>query len=143
MPQTCDTHPFIETFRMIWKEPTLDGLMASLRDDVVLIQPLSAPLEGKAAARLAFRRILHQFPGLRGEVKGGLGQGPLVFIDWTMIAPVGGREIAIPVIDKFTLQGDMVKERVAYFDPTPVSRAVMRSPASLVRSVTARFIRRG
>lgn len=143
MPNADKAHPFISTFGDIWADPTLDGLMSSLRDDVRLVQPLSAPLEGKAAARLAFKRILHQFPGLRGEVKGGLGEGSLVFIDWAMIAPVGGREIAIPVIDKFTLQDDMVKERVAYFDPTPVSRAVLRSPSSLMRSVTAQFIRRG
>lgn len=143
MPHPASAHPFIETFRGIWAAPTLDGLMSTLREDVRLIQPLSPVLEGKPAARLAFRRILHQFPGLRGEVKGGLGEGNLVFIDWIMIAPVGGHDIRIPVIDKFTLQDGMVKERVAYFDPAPVSRAVMRSPSSLVRSVTARFIRRG
>lgn len=139
----ANQHPFIETFRDIWAAPTLDGLMSSLRDDVVLIQPLSHPLEGKTAARLAFRRILHQFPGLRGEVAGGLGDGNLVFVDWTMIAPIGGRDVRIPVIDKFTLQDDMVKERVAYFDPSPVRQAVMRSPSALRRSVTAQFIRRG
>ncbi len=143
MTPPLPAHPFVDTFRSIWADPTLDGLMSTLRDDVVLIQPLSPVLNGKDAARLAFRRILHQFPGLRGEVAGGLGDGNLVFIDWTMIAPIGGRDIRIPVIDKFTLQDGMVTERVAYFDPTPVTRAVMRSPSTLLRSAAAQFIRRG
>ncbi|MCE7998500.1 MAG: nuclear transport factor 2 family protein [Rhodobiaceae bacterium] len=126
-------HPFIQEFREIWANPTLDDLMAPLREDVTLIQPLSKPLQGKQAARKAFRKILTRFPGLQGDVHGGLGNDDLVFIDWTMVVPIGRGEQRLPVIDKVTLIDGRVKERIAYFDPSPLFGPIARSPRTLAR----------
>lgn len=136
--QTSD-HPFIQQFRDVWSNPTLDDLMAPLREDVTLIQPLSAALNGKQAARKAFRKILTRFPGLQGEVHGGLGNGEHVFIDWTMIVPIGRGEQRLPVIDKVTLIDGLVKERVAYFDPSPLFGPIARSPKTLGRHLLSAF----
>ncbi len=134
-----DQHPFIQTFRDIWSRPTLDDLMAPLCEDVTLIQPLSKPLYGKTAARSAFRKILTRFPGLLGDVHGGQGSGDIVFIDWTMVVPVGRNEHRLPVIDKVTLQEGLVKERVAYFDPSSLFGPIARSPRTLARHLVAVF----
>jgi len=142
MPHTAPTeHPFIDSFREAWREPTLDTLMAPLRDDVTLIQPLSPPLVGKETARRAFRRILFRFPGMRGEIHGGLGEGSLVMIDWTMIVPIGRHEIRLPVIDKFILKDGMVEARVAYFDPTPLIGPLLRSPRALARHAVSGLLK--
>jgi len=140
-------HPFIDQFAAAWAAPTLDSLMAPLREDVTLIQPLSPPLRGKPAAMRAFRRILAQYPGLRGDVHGGLGEDSVVLIDWTMKVPVGRRVLDIPVIDRFDLHdasvpsGDgVVMKRVAYFDPTPILRATLTSPVSWARQLRAAFM---
>lgn len=133
-------HPFIQEFREIWNNPTLDDLMAPLREDVTLIQPLSEPLHGKDAARKAFRKILVQFPGLQGDVHGGLGAGDLIFIDWTMIVPIGRGEQRLPVTDKVILEDGLVKERTAYFDPSPLFGPIARSPKTLGRHLLAAFL---
>jgi SnoaL-like protein len=132
-------HPFIEVFRDAWRTPSIDTLMAPLRDDVRLIQPLSKPLESKTQARRAFRQILFRFPGLKGEVHGGLGDGDTVLIDWTLIVPVGRREIQVPTIDKVKLCDGQVKERIAYFDPLPLIGPISRRPTMLSRFLISSF----
>ncbi len=132
-------HPFIQQFREVWSNPTLEDLMAPLHEDVLLIQPLSEPLHGKKAARRAFRKILTRFPGTQGDVHGGSGSDNLVFIDWTMIVPIGRSEQRLPVIDKVLLENGLVKERVAYFDPSPLFGPIARSPRTLARHVLAAF----
>ena len=142
MPHIAPTeHPFIDAFRDVWREPTLDILMSLLREDVTLIQPLSPTLTGKKHARQAFRRILFRFPGMRGEINGGLGEDTQVMIDWTMIVPIGRHEIRLPVIDKVTLEDERVKLRVAYFDPTPLIGPLLRSPRALARHAASGLLR--
>jgi hypothetical protein len=132
-------HPFIQSFREVWTNPTLDDLMAPLCDDVTLIQPLAPPLHGKNAARKAFRKILTRFPGMQGDVHGGLGSDNLVFIDWTMIVPIGRGEQRISVIDKVILEDGLVRERIAYFDPSPLFGPIARSPKTLGRHLLSAF----
>lgn len=134
-------HPFVNEFRVAWQEPTIDSLMAPLHDDVKLIQPLSPPLIGKPAASLAFRRILHRFPGIKGVVYGGAMINQVLMIEWTMIMPVGGTELCIPIIDRIELEADQVKHRIAYFDPLPVMSRVALSPSALLRHFTSLRIR--
>jgi len=134
-----DAHPFIQKFRQVWENPSLDDLMAPLREDVTLIQPLAQPLHGKKVARKAFRKILMRFPGMRGDVHGGLGSDNLIFIDWTMIVPIGRSEQRLSVIDKVTLEDGLVKERTAYFDPSPLFGPISRSPKTLGRHLLSAF----
>ncbi len=64
MPHTApNEHPFIDSFREAWRDPTLDTLMAPLRDDVTLIQPLSPPLIGPLlrSPRALTRHVLSGF----------------------------------------------------------------------------------
>lgn len=136
-------HPFIGQFREAWARATLDALMAPLRDDVTLIQPMSKPIVGKAAATNEFRRVLYRFPGMRGENISGLGQGNLVLIDWTMVLPVGAKTIRVPIVDKVLLEDGLVKKRTAYFDPTLVSGPLLRSPTSLLRHLKSQFLNVG
>lgn len=133
-------HPFIGQFREAWACATLDALMAPLRDDVTLIQPMSKPIVGKLAATNEFRRVLYRLPGMRGEDISGLGQGDLVLIDWTMVVPIGAKTIRVPIVDKVLLEGGLVKKRTAYFDPTLVSRPLLRSPSSLLRHLKSQFL---
>lgn len=139
-------HPFIQHFADAWRGPSLESLMAPLREDVTLIQPMSRPLVGKPAASKAFRRILAQYPGLSGDVHGGMGEGSLVMIDWTMKVPIGGKVLSIPVIDRFVLADDgtqfqtgkdIVVQRTAYFDPLPILKATMSSPSAWLHQIKA------
>ena len=124
------SHPFVAIFAEAWAEPSLDSLMAPLRDDVMLVQPLS----GKKAARAAFAKILYRFPGLRGEVRGGAsGDDGILFIDWTMFVSVGSRTLAVPVVDRFEFAENAVKRRDAFFDHLPILTAVATSPVTLIR----------
>ena len=125
---------FPEIFAAAWANPTLDSLMAPLRDEVVLVQPLSRDLFGKAEARKTFAKTLKRFPGVCGTVHGHAISDDLhLYIDWTLRAPIGGRMIAVPIIDKFWFLDGLVSKRIAYFDPAPIIKATLKSPRQWLR----------
>jgi len=133
---------FAQKFADVWRTPTLDSLTRLLAEDVQLIQPLSAPINGKTQVRRAFRRILFRFTGIRGEVRQGFDHGTTQLVDWTMIVPVGRKEYEIPVIDLFTLNEDgLVQKRIAYFDPTPLQGPILRSPRIWARTLISNFFK--
>ena len=59
---------FVEKFIDYWAAPAAERMPEILTNDVVLIQPLSYPMEGLAAAQDEFRRLFQWIPDLRGEI---------------------------------------------------------------------------
>ena len=128
------SHPFVAIFAEAWAEPSLDSLMAPLRDDVILVQPLSGTFVRQESGTRRFRKDSLRFPGLRGEVRGGAsGDDGILFIDWTMFVSVGSRTLAVPVVDRFEFAENAVKRRDAFFDHLPILTAVATSPVTLIR----------
>ena len=58
--------------------------------------------------------------------------------DLVLRQPLGGRPIEWPVVDRFVLHDGLATERVSYFDPTPLLRAVLTRPTSWWRLVRSR-----
>lgn len=132
---------FVEGFRAFWRAPTLDGLDALLAPDVVLIQPLSRPMRGLAAAKAGFARIFALIPDLHAEVDGWAASDDTLFIDFRLIGTLGGRPIAWPAVDRFRLPGPLATERVSYFDALPLLGALAGRPSSWGRLLRSGIVR--
>lgn len=137
---------FVDRFADFWKNPSPERLSELLHPDVLLTQPLSAPMRGLKAAEDEFRRIWQWLPDLRADVDRWSGADELVFIEFRLHAHAGRKLIEWPNLDRFFLQGDKAIARMNYFDPLAVLRQLPPSPAVWLRwwrSGTARPWRSG
>jgi hypothetical protein len=130
---------FVDRFRRYWAAPSLGGFDTALAEDVVLVQPLSPKMHGLAEVRAGFAPIFAWLPDLHGEVDRWSAEGNVVFIEFRLIATIGGRPFEWPVLDRFVLRDDgEATERVTYFDPLPLVLATVGRPSGWWR-----FLRSG
>ncbi len=121
---------FVQRFAEFWADPSPEKMGALLTPDVVLIQPLSAPMHGLDAARTEFGRLFAWLPDLRATVDAWGASGPDLFIEFRLAATVGGRRVEWPVVDRFVLRGDKAVKRVTYFDALPLLLRVLVTPSA-------------
>lgn len=124
---------WVEAFAEGWRAPeSLEAFAAHFEpwftEDVRMIQPQLPTSVGKEAFRETFRPAFEMIPDLHATVRGWAAEGETVFIEFTLEGTLGGREVTAPAVDRFKLRDGMVAERVAYFDPAPMLRAVATSP---------------
>ena len=119
---------FVKRFADFWADPSPEKMSALLTPDVVLIQPLSAPMHGLEAAQAEFRKLFAWLPDLRATVDGWGGNGSNLFIEFRLHATVGGRRLEWPVVDRFVLRGDKAEKRVSYFDALPLLLRLLATP---------------
>jgi ketosteroid isomerase-like protein len=124
---------FTQTFSEVWRAPDLDKHEAVWSDDIVLIQPMSAPMRGKKARRAGFERIFKLIPDLTAEVH-SFGHGEKqVFIEFTLSGTYGGKPIAWRAVDRFTFTDGLIAERVSFFDAVPLVLTLLRRPRGWAR----------
>ncbi|WP_063823064.1 nuclear transport factor 2 family protein [Amycolatopsis regifaucium] len=100
-----------------------------MHPDIVLTQPLTAPVRGMAAAREEFRRIWRLLPDLRVQVDRWRGDSEMVFIELRPRAHVTRDLIEWPAIDRIVLRDGKAIERMTYFDPLPLLPAILKHPS--------------
>jgi len=102
-----------------------------LTDDVVLIQPLSYPMEGLAAAQEEFGRLFAWIPDLRGETTHWSGDGDTLFIEHTLTGTLGrNTQLQWPMVDRMVLAGDKASKRIVYFDTGPLIWFLIKTPSA-------------
>jgi SnoaL-like domain len=121
---------FVQRFAAFWADPSPEKMLTLLTPNVVLIQPLSAPMHGLDAAQADFRKLFAWLPDLRAAVDAWGVRGDALFIEFRLSATVGGRRVEWPVVDRFVLRGDKASRRVTYFDALPLLLAVLRAPGA-------------
>jgi hypothetical protein len=109
---------FVRRFSEFWTDPSPEKMGALLTPDVTLIQPLSPPMRGLEAAHAEFGKLFAWLPDLRS------------FIEFRLMATVGGKRLEWPVVDRFVLRGDKAEKRVTYFDAMPLVPELLRSPSA-------------
>ena len=122
---------FVEKFRAFWVDPSAERMAGFLTDDVVLIQPLSYPMEGLAAAQEEFRRLFQWIPDLRGETTHWGGEGDTLFIEHTLTGTLGrNTKLQWPMVDRLVLVGDKASKRIVYFDTGPLIWLLIKTPSA-------------
>jgi hypothetical protein len=71
-------------FADAWARPAVDRFLALLAPDVRLLQPVTPPLVGHAAARREFGRLLAFLPDLRGTVDAWAACGDTLLVAWRL-----------------------------------------------------------
>lgn len=133
-PRTAEE--WVAEFIAGWRDPSDPEAFANhfervCTDDVRMIQPQLPTMVGKAAFREGFvRPTFALIPDLHAVVHDWAVNeaGELVFINFTLAGTLGGKPISWPCIDRIVLRDGLACERRAYFDPTPLLRAVLTRP---------------
>ncbi len=93
--------------------------------------------------RLVVEPLFTLAPDIRAEVDGWAAQGEVIYIAITLRATIGGRPFSWRAIDQVTLHDGVAVQRVSYFDPAPLLRAIVTRPRSWPRFLHAqRLVRR-
>jgi len=132
---------WVEHFAAGWRAPTdadsfCDHFEPVLSDRIRLVQPQMPVMVGKVAFREQFARPLFDLlDDVRGTVgawaEAGDADGPVLLIELTIRAKVGGRAVTMHTVDRITLDEDgRAVERVATLDPLELLAAIARSPRS-------------
>jgi hypothetical protein len=121
---------WVACFIDLWSAPAknVERFMDVLSPEIRLIAP-GVPLTiGHEAGRRAFRRVFKALPDMRGDVLRWSATGDTLFIEMTFSATIGRRPVTWSNTDRFKFKNGAAVERVAYFDPTPVRLAFLKSP---------------
>jgi ketosteroid isomerase-like protein len=135
---TMTNADFVDGFRRFWAAPSLDGFAELLAPDVQLVQPLAPTMRGLEEVRRGFEPIFAWLPDLHGEVDRWSANGDVVYIEFRLIATIGGKPFSWPVVDRFTRGAEgKATERVSYYDPMPLLAAALARPAGWGRLWTS------
>lgn len=124
-----ESEQFVANFIDFWNDPSPQRIPEILHPDVVLTQPLAAPMRGIAAAQQEFRRIWRFLPDLRAQVDRWRGDADVVFIELRLRTHVRRDLIEWPNIDRFVLRDGKAIERMNYFDPLPLLPTILKHPS--------------
>jgi hypothetical protein len=91
-------------FQEAWADPTPESLIKLLHRETVLYQPHLPPIRGIGNALREFQLFLEWLPRFRGEVHGFVGEHNVLFIEWTMLFPLGRKDLRVRAIDRITLR---------------------------------------
>jgi hypothetical protein len=124
-----DPEEFVTKFTDFWRNPSPHRLTELLHPDVVLVQPLAAPMIGIEAAQAEFRRFCYCLPGLSAQVDSWCSRGDLVFIEFRLRARIGGAVAEWPNVNRLILREGKAIERATYFDPLAILPTLLRHPS--------------
>ncbi|WP_369805160.1 nuclear transport factor 2 family protein [Mycobacterium sp. IS-836] len=127
--KNSDPEEFVARFADFWSNPSPQRLPELLHADVVLLQPLAAPMVGIHAAQADFRRIWCCLPDLRAHVDRWCGEGDLLFIEFRLHARIASSVVEWSNVNRLLLRDGRAIERVTYFDPLAILPALLRHPS--------------
>lgn len=132
---------WVAAFADLWTAGArhVDRFMDIFDPGIVLIAPGFPPSRGYAEGLAAFRRTFRAFPDLTGEVVRWSAYGDVLFVEMTFRATVGGRRLKWHNVDRFLIRDGAVVERVAYFNPSSVRRAMLSGPAGFAQMLRLRL----
>ncbi|MBA3673834.1 MAG: nuclear transport factor 2 family protein [Chitinophagaceae bacterium] len=135
---TDNAETMLRQFAECWKQPSANRLGRLLHEEVILKQPNHPTIHGRNEAESYFSSLLQFVPGLHGEVDGGISKDNILFIEWKMLFPIGTNVVVIKAVDKIIIKEDLIFERTAYFDPSKLIRATLKTPSTWRRYIRFR-----
>jgi len=125
-----ETQAVVERFAFAWANPQLERFMELLHPDVLLLQPVTRPIRGRAAARAEFSRLLRWLPDLRGTVDQSAVRDAVALIAWRLAFTLGRQPYELRIIDRLVVSDGLIREREAYYDSLRLMLALLRRPRS-------------
>lgn len=134
---------FVSRFTELWASPNgrAEPFGVLLSPDVRLIAPMTPTTNTRATGLRALQKVFDAAPDLRADVLGWSARENVVFIEMRFTATLGGRTVSWYNVDRFRFdEAGAAIERVAYFDPSTLRRALLRSPSGWLQA--AKLLRR-
>lgn len=134
-----DAETWVRGFEEGWRSPDgPDGLARHfgpmVDPDVRLIQPQMPLLVGREGLLEGFAKPLFALiPDVHAVVEDWAVRGDVAFIEIRLEGTLGGKPIALRVVDRITLRDGVAVERGSYTDPLPLLAAVLRRPRAWPR----------
>jgi ketosteroid isomerase-like protein len=119
----------IEGFTQAWARPRVDDFIALLHPEVTLLQPVTAPIHGRDAARGEFTRLLRWLPDLEGVVDHSSADGDVVLISWRLRFTLG-RPYELRIVDRIVVADGLIREREAYYDSLGFMMTLLQRPSA-------------
>ncbi|MBM4267226.1 MAG: nuclear transport factor 2 family protein [Deltaproteobacteria bacterium] len=117
-------------FAAAWASPELDRFIALLHPNVRLLQPVTKPIVGRAAAREEFAKLLAWLPDLRGTVDRTALDRETLLISWRLRFTLGRAPYELRTVDRIVVEGGLIREREAYYDSLALMLALLARPSS-------------
>jgi hypothetical protein len=135
MQATVSSAAFVDRFAAAWSSRDADQLGTLLHPEVVLEGPLMPVLRGRAMAVRALGQFLKVIPDLQITIHDSMVRDNVVFIAFGFAGTVGRRRVEWHLVDRIELEDGLVRARMTYFDPRPLTRAMALRPATWWRLV--------
>lgn len=129
-PRRAELRAVAEGFAAAWANPQLDRFIELLHPDVRLLQPVTRPIVGRAAARQEFARLLAWLPDLRGAVDRTAMHQDTLLIAWRLRFTLGNGPYELRIIDRIVVADALIREREAYYDSLALMIELMRRPSA-------------
>lgn len=126
----ADTLRVVEQFTRAWASPRVERFVELLHPEVRLLQPVTAPILGREAARVEFGRLLRWLPDLRGTVDQSAVHADLALIAWRLAFTLGGHPFELRIVDRIVVAEGLIREREAYYDSLGFMIALLRRPTA-------------
>jgi ketosteroid isomerase-like protein len=123
-----ETQAVVERFTFAWAHPCVDGFVELLHPDVLLLQPVTRPIRGRAAARAEFTRLLRWLPDLCGTVDQTAVRDAVALIAWRLAFTLGRRPYELRIVDRLVVSDGLIREREAYYDSLRLMLDLIRRP---------------
>ena len=131
----------MRAFGDFWSAPTPERFRALMHPEAHLVQPLAPDAHWHRRRRGVVqpppRPLL---PDIRITVRSWGGTAEALFIEWTAHATFGGKAwVRWDAVDRFRLEGGLVRERVAHFDALPLVATILARPAGWLHALRTRL----
>lgn len=134
---------WVGKFAELWHggRDRLDDFMRIFAVEIVLSAPGLRTTHGHAAGREAFRRTFEVFPDMKATVGDWACAPRVLFVEIEFAATIGGKSVRWRGVDRFRIEQGAVVERIAFFNPLRVRRALLANPrgwAQMLRLIRSR-----
>ena len=117
-------------FAAAWAAPQLDRFIDLLHPNVTLLQPVTKPIRGRAAAREEFARLLAWLPDLCGTVDRIAIVDDTLLIAWRLRFSLGASPYELRIVDRIVVADGLILEREAYYDSLGLMIALLARPSA-------------
>jgi limonene-1,2-epoxide hydrolase len=134
---------WVEFFQRGWSLPKPDGFAQHfspwIHPDIVATQPMMPAVRGRAAFEQMFGQVFALLPDFSLTVLDWAARGDWIHMRSRCRCSIGARQLEFEVCDVLRLSEGLMIERHAYFDPSPLQKAVLLQPRVWPRAMASRW----
>jgi ketosteroid isomerase-like protein len=114
---------FLQPYAENWSAPQPERFAEFYLPDATMVEPAMRHPVGRSAITAHYRTLLADVTGLRLSLQRWAYRPGLLFAEWAGTGTSGKQSLSISQVDRFSLDGAGVRERVGYIDSLSIPTA--------------------